>query len=63
MKGLYVSGPPTIPKQFKIKRGGQIDGIVDKESDDSDEDKDDLIRARVETSGDDEEKVEHFGDK
>jgi hypothetical protein len=62
MKGLDVSGPPTIPKQFKIKPGGQSDVIVDSESDESDEDEDDLNRARVETSGDDEEKVEHCGD-
>ena len=63
IKGLDVSGPPTIPKQFKIKPGGRSDVIVDSESDESDEDDlDDLNRARIETS-DDEDKVEHFGDK
>ena len=37
MKGIDITGPPALPKQFKVKRGGRGDIIVvSDESDESD---------------------------
>ena len=39
MKGIDITGPPSLPKHFKVKRGGRGDIIVvTDESDDSDND-------------------------
>ena len=56
MKGLDITGPPDIPRQFVVKKGGREDIIVDS---DSDNDVDGLNQARYEDGGSD---IGSFGD-
>ena len=57
MKGLDISGPPSIPRQFIGKKGGMGDVIVASDSEDEEE-ADDLNLARVNRSSDDSEEEE-----
>ena len=54
MKGIDVTGPPSLPRSFIVKAGGEGDIIVDSESDDEKEDDpvDDLDTARIEEDED-----------
>ena len=65
MKGLDITGPPSIPRQFIVKKGGMGDVIVASDSEDEEE-ADNLNLARVIKSSDDSEEGEkavgHFGD-
>lgn len=56
IKGLDITGPPDIPRQFAIKKGCREDIIVDS---DSDEEEDELNQARCEEGGSD---IGSFGD-
>ena len=67
MKGLDITGPPSIPRQFIVKKGGRGDVIVASDSEDEEEEEaDNLNLARVIKSSDDSEEGEkavgHFGD-
>ena len=63
LKGLDITGPPTIPRHFIVRKGGVGDVIV---ASDSEDEAEDLNRARVNESSDDSDKVEkrvgQFGD-
>ena len=65
MKGLDITGPPSIPRQFIVKKGGRGDVIVASDSEDEEE-ADNLNLARVIKSSDDSEEGEkavgQFGD-
>ena len=49
MKGIDITGPPSLPRSFAVKEGGEGDISVDSDSDDEKEDdpEDDLNTARI----------------
>ena len=57
MKGIDITGPPSLPRPFVVKKGGEGDIIVDSDSDSEDEKGDDeaadeLNTARIEDEED-----------
>ena len=55
MKGIDITGPPSLPRPFVVKKGGEADIIVDSDGDsESDDDMsvDELNTARIEDNDD-----------
>ena len=60
MKGIDVTGPPSLPKHFRVKRGGMANVLVgsDTENDDDDE----MNNGMVEEAGPSSDVVGEDGD-
>ena len=62
IKGIDITGPPSLPRPFLVREGGEGDIIVDSEDEKGDEESaDELNTARIEDE-EDTVAVDAFGD-